>query len=87
MSCRPCSRHKIHPGLRTTKQMLPCDPEGSNSERGCEFDAGVTVEFSMSRDVRRAFPMVRAASAILADINIRSGTTMMHKCVENIVRV
>eukprot|EP00984_Skeletonema_dohrnii_P009800 scaffold3771_cov110-Skeletonema_dohrnii-CCMP3373.AAC.4 len=28
----------------------------------------------MSRDVRRAFPSVRAASAILADISIRSGT-------------
>ena len=74
VSCRPCSRHKIHPGLLTTKQTLPCDPEGSTSERGCELDADVTVELSMSRDVRRAFPSVRAASAILADNSIRSGT-------------
>ena len=28
----------------------------------------------MSRDVRRAFPSVRAASTILADNSIRSGT-------------
>ena len=77
MSCRPCSRHKIHPGLLTTKQMLPCDPDGNTSERGCEVDEGVTVEFSTFRDVRRAFPSVRAASAILADNSIRSGTAMI----------
>jgi hypothetical protein len=42
-------------------------------------DAGVTVEeFSMSRDVRRAFDTtVRAASTILVLNSIRSGTTMM----------
>ncbi len=56
--------------------MLPCDPEGSNSERGFDVDAVDNVVFSISRDVRIAFPMVRAASAILADSIIRSGTTM-----------
>jgi len=43
-------------------------------------DEGVTVEeFSMSRDVRRAFDTtVRAASTILVLNSIRSGTTMMN---------
>ena len=56
--------------------MLPCDPEGSTSERGCDVDEGVTVELSIVIDVRRAFPSDWAASAILADNSIRSGTTI-----------
>jgi hypothetical protein len=43
---------------------------------------GDTVEFSMFRDVRSVFDILRAASSILADKIIRFGTTIVLDCLK-----
>lgn len=77
MSCRPCSRHKTHPGRRTTKQTAPAGPhwEGRIFESGSAGE-GVTVSLIV-RGVKRAEESSAVAAVAAWELRmVRVGTAM-----------